>query len=204
VFETTTLVAFFVASAAIILVPGPAQAMVVARTLSEGRRAGVLTAVGLNIGTIVHAVAAGLGVTAVLATSATAFATVKFAGAGYLIYLGIQAWRTGERSHPGQPAPRHSLGRAVVTGILNPKVALFFLAFLPQFTDPARGSVFLQCLVLGGILAAIDSVYESALAVLASTIRDTMRSQRFQRWQNRTTGAVLVGLGGKLALAQRR
>lgn len=203
-FEPTVLFAFFVASAAIIIAPGPAQAMVLARTLSGGRRAGVMTAVGLNLGTIVHAIAAGLGVSAILATSATAFATVKFAGAGYLIYLGIQAWRTGERRTGRREEPRQAVGRAVLTGILNPKVALFFLAFLPQFVDPRRGSILVQCLVLGGMLALMDVVYESALAFLAGIMSDAMRSATFQRWQNRTTGAVLVGLGVRLALAQRR
>jgi len=205
VFETSTLLTFFVASAAIILIPGPAQAMVLARTLSQGRRAGLLTAVGLNVGTIVHAIAAGLGVSAVLATSALAFSAVKYVGAAYLIYLGVQAWREGERSSdPPAAADQQALARAVVTGILNPKVALFFLAFLPQFVDVSRGSVLLQCIVLGMLLATLDVVYEAGLVVLAARMADGLRYPRVQQWRSRGTGAVLVGLGLRLALAERR
>lgn len=204
-FETSTLLTFFVAGAAIIIIPGPAQAMVLARTLSDGRRAGLLTAVGLNAGTIVHAVAAGLGVSAVLATSAFAFAAVKYVGAAYLIYLGVQAWREGERRiEPSAATGQQALTRAVATGILNPKVALFFLAFLPQFVDVSRGSVLLQCVALGLILAMMDVVYEAALVVLAVRMADSFRSARVQRWRSRGTGAVLVGLGLRLALAERR
>lgn len=204
-FDPSTLAAFVVASAAIIIAPGPAQAMVLARTLSQGRRAGLLTAMGLNVGTIVHAVAAGVGVSAVLATSALAFDAVKFAGAGYLIYLGVQAWRQGVSvsASPGASG-QQALARAVATGILNPKVALFFVAFLPQFVDPSRGPVLAQCLVLGLILAAMDVLYESGLVWLSSRMSAAISHPRAQRWRNRATGAVLVGLGVRLAFVERR
>jgi threonine/homoserine/homoserine lactone efflux protein len=206
-FDTSTLVTFVLASAAIIVSPGPAQALVLARTLSDGRKAGVLTAVGLNVGTMVHAAAAGLGVSAVLATSALAFDLVKYLGAGYLVYLGVCALRTGR--HPGQsgtstPNTRVALARAVVTGILNPKVALFFLAFLPQFVDPARGSVLAQCLVLGALLAAMDVVYESALAYASGVASAWLRSATVGTWRERITGGVLIALGVRLALVERQ
>jgi len=207
--DGTTLFAFVVASAAIIVAPGPAQTLVLARTVSGGRRAGVLTAVGLNVGTIVHAVAAALGLSAVLARSAILFGVVKYAGALYLVVLGIQALRSsgGDANEHAELPPGTGDGafrKAVITGVLNPKVALFFLAFLPQFVDPHRGSAFLQFLVLGTVLATLDTLYESGLATLAGSVRNAfVRGSRFGRWQQRTTGTVLIGLGFRLALAHR-
>jgi threonine/homoserine/homoserine lactone efflux protein len=205
VFGAATLFTFIVASAAIILAPGPAQALVLARTLSQGRRAGLLTAIGLNVGTIVHATAAGLGASAVLATSALAFDAVKYAGAAYLVFLGVQAWRQGSRSSASRPVTsQQALVRAVATGILNPKVALFFLAFLPQFLDPSRAPILAQCLVLGTILATMDVMYEAVLVWLSGSFSSAWRHPRVQRWQDRCTGMVLVGLGARLAFVERR
>ncbi|MGE0462471.1 MAG: LysE family translocator [Vicinamibacterales bacterium] len=203
--DAATLLTFMLAGAAIIVAPGPAQALVLARTLSDGRRAGLLTAVGLNVGTLVHAAAAGLGASAILATSALAFDTVKFVGAAYLVFLGVQAWRQGSRP---QAAPsvtsQQALTRAITTGILNPKVAVFFLAFLPQFVNPARGPILAQCLFLGTVLAAMDVVYEGGLVWLSGTLSSTFRHPRVQRWQHRFTGGVLIGLGARLALVERK
>jgi threonine/homoserine/homoserine lactone efflux protein len=203
--DLATVLTFTIAGAAIIVAPGPAQALVLARTLSDGRRAGLLTAVGLNVGTLVHAGAAGLGASAILATSALAFDIVKYVGAAYLVLLGVQAWRQG--AHPSATPPvssQQALARAVTTGILNPKVAVFFLAFLPQFVDPSRGPVLLQCLLLGTILATMDVVYEGGLVWLSGSLSSAFRHPRVQQWQHRFTGAVLVGLGVRLALVERR
>lgn len=203
--DATTLLTFVAASLAIVLTPGPAQALVLARTLSDGRRAGMMTAVGLNLGTLVHALAAGLGASAVLATSALAFDGVKYAGAAYLVYLGARAWHDGAAAEAPAGAPsQRALGRAVVTGLLNPKVALFFLAYLPQFVDPSRGAVLTQCVVLGTVLALIDIAYEGVLVWLTGSFGTAMRGGRFRQWQHRFSGAVLVGLGARLALAERR
>lgn len=207
-FETTTLLAYLTASIAIILAPGPAQALVLARTLSEGKKAGVMTAIGLNAGTLVHAVAAALGLSAILATSALAFAVVKYLGAAYLVYLGLKALLAKEEAstsaNPAGSSPGQAFSKAVITGILNPKVALFFLAFLPQFIDPQRGSVFLQFLVLGGILAILDILYEAVLAAFAGTLSGWLAgSPRLALWRHRITGGVLIGLGVRLALARR-
>jgi threonine/homoserine/homoserine lactone efflux protein len=205
----STLIAYLAASSAIILAPGPAQALVLARTIGDGKRAGVLTALGLNVGTIVHTLAAALGVSAVLATSAAAFALVKYLGAAYLIYLGTRALTAREQAADvAVPVQSGSAGRAflkaVITGVFNPKVALFFLAFLPQFVDPQRGAVFAQFLILGLILAALDVLYESALVLVAGTLRGWLaRSQRFALWRQRLTGAVLIGLGMRLAFLRR-
>ena len=206
--DERTLAAFVAASAAIILAPGPAQALVVARTLEQGPRAGTMTAVGLNVATLVHAVAAGLGLSALLATSALAFGMVKLTGAAYLVYLGVRALVAprvdlgrGEKSPPG---PQRAALQAFVTGLLNPKVALFFLAFLPQFVCPTRGSVLLQFLLLGALLAAMDMLYEAGLVLLAARATTWLDSPRVALWRSRMTGAVLVGLGVRLALAERR
>src|SRR6478736_2616112 len=132
---------FLLASIALILVPGPAQALVIANSISLGGRAGALTAVGLNIGTLFHTAAAALGLSAILATSALAFSVVKYAGAAYLLYLGLRALREKPQLREApEPAARHAgslLAQAVAAGVMNPKVALFFLAFLPQFVDPS-------------------------------------------------------------------
>lgn len=207
-FETQNFIAFLAASILIILAPGPAQALVLARTIGSGRKSGIMTAIGLNVGTLFHAVAAGLGLSAVLATSALAFSVVKLAGAGYLVYLGLRAVLTRPtaitETRPLAERSDHAFLKAVVTGVLNPKVALFFLAFLPQFVDQAHGSAFLQFVLLGSIIAAIDMVYESILAIIAGGISSrVMNNVRVRVWRERITGLALVGLGIRLAFAKR-
>lgn len=206
--ELPSYLMFLAASVALVLVPGPAQAMVVARTLAGGRRQGALTAVGLNIGTLFHTATAALGLSAILATSATAFSVVKYAGAAYLVFLGIRTLRSNKPG-PASPVPmrataRSTLGQAVATGILNPKVALFFLAFLPQFVDPTRGTVLAQFLVLGVSLALLDTLYELLIVHLVSGMRERfLSSARLMAWQSRVSGAVLVALGLRLAAQDR-
>lgn len=202
----SSYLAFLAASMALILLPGPSQALVLARTLSGGMRAGALTAVGLNIGTLFHAAAAALGLSALLATSALAFAIVKYVGAAYLVLLGIQALRTRRGAAPvsAQVTTRASLGQAIAAGILNPKVAIFFLAFLPQFVDPARGNVFAQFMIYGATMAVLDTFYELMLVqVFARTRRRFADGPRASRWRNRITGTVLIGLGARLAVQER-
>ena len=210
-FDSQTFIAFLAASVLIVLAPGPAQALVLARSLgSSGRRAGVLTALGLNVGTLVHAIAAGLGLSAVLATSAVAFSAVKYAGAAYLIYLGVRSVLASQQRDAasltvfGERDSGGAFAKAIVTGVLNPKLAIFFLAFLPQFVDPARASVPLQFLFLGCVIAAIDIAYESALAYLAAGVGGRlMRHPRVATWRERITGLALIGLGLRLALSRR-
>lgn len=203
-----TLFAFALASAAIILAPGPAQALVLSRTIEGGRKAGMLTAIGLNAATLVHAAAAGVGLSAVLAQSALAFGVVKFLGAGYLVYLGVRALASANEQAPsqaeGQASPTRAFGQAFLTGLLNPKVALFFLAFLPQFICPSEGSVLLQALFLGGLLGLMDMVYEAALVFIAAGATNWLASPRAAAWRSRVTGIVLIGLGARLAFAERR
>jgi threonine/homoserine/homoserine lactone efflux protein len=205
VFASTTLVAFLVAAIAIVLLPGPGQALVLARSVTGGFHAGLVATLGLNTGTVVHATGAALGLSAVLATSATAFTVVKLAGAGYLVVLGVLAWRsgTGHRSRPAnQPGGYLS---AVLVGVLNPKVALFFLAFLPQFVDPRRGAVLAQFLVLGLVLAFVSVLWDCALSWTATTVARRFRSsERLAVWRTRITGTVFVGLGLRLAFTEQR
>lgn len=206
--DLSTWLLFLAASTAIVLVPGPGQALVLSRTLAGGRRAGALTAVGLNVGTLFHSAAAALGLSAVLATSAVAFATVKYVGAAYLILLGLRTLRAqppGPASAEAAPAAAGStLAQAIATGILNPKVALFFLAFLPQFVDPARGSALAQFLMLGATLALLDTLYEWTLVGLVTGMRERyLRSERLQAGQRRISGGVLLALGLRLAAQER-
>lgn len=198
---------FIAACTALILVPGPAQALVLANTLVGGRSAGALTAIGLNIGTLFHAMAAALGLSAMLASSALAFAVVKYIGAAYLVYLGIQALRAKPQPSPAagtahlSPSP---LTQAMLSGILNPKVALFFLAFLPQFVDPGRGSVMSQFLLLGATMAVLDTLYELALVATFLRMRKRLLSNsRFLAWQSKLSGGILIALGLRLAIQER-
>ena len=210
-FDTSTFVTFVVAAAALVATPGPGQALVLARTLQGGARAGLTTALGLEVGTLVHTLAAALGLSAVLATSATAFALVKVLGAAYLIALGVRALASRTRDDDETALPRRPLpamrllGHAAVTGTLNPKVALFFLAFLPQFADPARGRTFVQLAILGLTFALLGFLGDSLVALVAVQAHSRFAGgTRWQRWSDRVTGTVLIGLGVRLALAGRR
>jgi threonine/homoserine/homoserine lactone efflux protein len=211
-FDASTFAAFCLAAAALVAAPGPGQALVLARTFQGGARDGLLTAAGLEIGTLLHTAAASAGLSAVLATSAAAFNLVKLIGAAYLILLGVAAWsRAGQTlarpvtaiGNPRSGAPL--LLHAAVTGTLNPKVALFFLAFLPQFVNPSRGHVLAQFLVLGLTFAALGLAGDSAVALLGHRARARLLgSPAWAAWRERVTGAILVGLGVRLAFLSRR
>ena len=216
VFDSTTLLAYTAAATALVLIPGPGTARIATQALAGGTRRGAQAALGLETATLLHALAAGLGLSAVLATSAMAFEVVKYAGAAYLIWVGIKAWRERTPSAavnaldtaampPALPAAAHSVYlRSVVTGLLNPKVALFFLAFLPQFVHPERGWVPLQFLALGALLSMIGLTHSLMLSVLIGRFgRRTPANPRFDRWKRRATGSVFVALGLRLAMQQR-
>lgn len=206
-FDTATLLSYLAAAAVLVLLPGPGTAWIVAQTIAGGTARGVRAGFGLETATLIHALAAGLGLSAVLATSALAFQAIKYAGAVYLIWLGIKAWR--ERSVDAAaetlPAPvRNVYWRSVVTGVLNPKVALFFLAFLPQFVHPERGLVWLQFLVLGVLLSLIGMSHSTMIAFAIGRFgRHLSVSARLARWRQRAIGGLFVGLGVRLALQQR-
>lgn len=212
-FDAATLLAYSAACVLLIAAPGPGQALIIARTLCGGTRDGVLTAFGLQIGTLVHTIAAALGLSAILATSATAFSVVKYAGAAYLVILGVMALRRAGSAPAAAsppvakrgPSDRRLVVHAAVTGILNPKVTLFFLAFLPQFVHPERGLVLIQFLALGLILAVLGAIGDSTVAYAAGHARDRfLTNTRFMAWRERITGSMFIALGLRLAFVERR
>ncbi len=211
--DPAVLLAYALAALALVIAPGPGQALVLTRTVEAGTRGGLLTSLGLEVGTLVHTLAAALGLSAILATSATAYAIVKYAGALYLVVLGaLMLWRARASVHVGAVAGHAATARgsrlvlhAAMTGVLNPKVAVFFLAFLPQFVRPERGAILAQFLVLGLVLSTLGFIFDASLAVIAGRARTRLTNGPvFAAWRQRVTGAVLVGLGLKLALPDRR
>lgn len=194
-----TITAFALASLALLVIPGPAVIYVVNRSVADGREVGLAAVAGLELGSFVHVVAAAVGLSAVLATSATAFDTVKWLGAGYLVLTGVQT--LARRPDPVERDRRHvSLARAfrqgVVVNTLNPKVALFFLSFLPQFIDPDRGSAGLQGLVLGTVFVLLGFLCDGTYALTASALRDRLlRGRALAVVQRYVAGAVFFALG---------
>jgi threonine/homoserine/homoserine lactone efflux protein len=198
--------AFFVGAAlALLLVPGPAVLYVVTQSIDQGRRAGLASVGGIFSGTLVHIAAATVGLSALLASSAVAFDVVKYFGAAYLIVAGVRRLAGWEREpEPWTGAPR-SLARlyrqGIVVNTLNPKTALFFLAFLPQFVDPARGAAWAQILALGLLFAALGFMSDGIWALVAGTLGERLRrSRRFPSVQRYVSGSVFVGLGAVAAL----
>jgi threonine/homoserine/homoserine lactone efflux protein len=208
-FDISTLLAFLAAAAVLVLIPGPGTAWVVGQSMAGGARRGIVAGLGLETATQLHALAASLGLSALLAASATAYEALRYAGAAYLIWFGIRTWRLGAQTESSGPdtragSMRRVYLRSVVTGVLNPKVALFFLAFLPQFVHPERGLVWLQFLVLGALLSAIGFAHSCALALASGRISGVARSARAAAWRQRAAGALFVGLGVRLALQSRQ
>ena len=197
--EPSTFALFAVAALALLAVPGPAVLYVVARSIDDGRRAGLVSVLGLHTGTLVHVAAAAVGISSVIVASATAFAVVKYAGAVYLVFLGVRRLLAPPEA-PAEVAPRRSHRRlyadGIVVNVLNPKTALFFLAFLPQFVDPDHGSVPLQVLLFGATFVvlglATDSIWGLAAGAAAGRLR---RSRGLPRVQRYVSGSVFVGLG---------
>jgi threonine/homoserine/homoserine lactone efflux protein len=204
--EAPSVGLFVVAALALLLVPGPAVVYIVARSIHEGRRAGLASVVGIHVGTLVHIAAATLGLSAVIASSAVAFTAVKVAGAIYLVALGL--WTLFSRhAEPdvaleGEQNLRRAFAQGIVVNVLNPKTALFFLAFLPQFVDPNAARPALQIAFLGFLFALLGLVTDSIWALAAGTAGGVLRrSRRFVRAQRYVTGTVYVGLGVATALA---
>jgi threonine/homoserine/homoserine lactone efflux protein len=198
--DLATLAFFAAASLALAVVPGPAVLYIVAQSVDQGRLAGLVSALGICVGGLVHVVAATIGLSSLLASSATAFTIVKYAGAAYLILLGIRRLLTREQLEDEVARAPRSRRRlfvdGVVVNVLNPKTALFFLAFLPQFVNPGEGTATLQILVLGLLFAVIALCSDSMWALAAGTLGSWLRRSRWylgvKRW---VTGTVFVGLG---------
>jgi threonine/homoserine/homoserine lactone efflux protein len=198
--------ALFVGAALLLLVvPGPSVLYIVTQSVSHGRRAGIVSVAGITTGTLVHIAAATVGLSALLASSALAFDVVKYLGAAYLIAVGIRRLAGWEREADPQAREARDLGRlyrqGIVVNTLNPKTALFFLAFLPQFVDPGRGTPWLQILVLGLLFAALGFFSDGTWALIAGTLGERLRrSRRFPAVQRYVSGSVFVGLGAVAAL----
>lgn len=206
---------FFTAAALLTLAPGPDIAFILGQTVRGGRRAGFAAMAGIWSGALAHAVFAAAGLSAVLATSATAFVLVKWGGAGYLIWLGIAALRSRGGALAGAAAETGSGGapdvsalriarQGLLVSLLNPKVAIFFLAFLPQFVEPGAGPVWAQLLLHGVLVIAVAALIEPPLVLAGARLSEGLRrNPKLGLWLDRTLGAVLVGLGVRLALQER-
>lgn len=205
----TNLLLFLTASLALIATPGPDMIYVISRGVAQGRGVGLVSAWGTCTGLVVHTALAAAGLTALLRSSATAFTVVKYAGAAYLIYLGVKTLLRRERFDVGESAvPAAGSGKiflqGVLSNVLNPKIALFFLAFLPQFVSPASGSAALQMLVLGLTFTVLSLAVFNAIAYFSGTLGGWLgRKPAFAGVLRWFTGSVLIGLGLRLALPAR-
>ena len=205
---TDILLLFISASLALAVAPGPDNLFVLSQSALFGSRSGLLVTLGLCTGLLLHIAAATLGVAAIFQTSPLAFNLLKAVGAAYLVFLAVQAFRAGAAgleagSHSGSGA-RTLYVRGIIMNVTNPKVALFFLAFLPQFTDGARGSVALQMLLLGSFFMVSTLLVFGAVAYFAGFLGDRLqRSGALQKKLNRVAGTIFIGLAVRLLVAER-
>jgi threonine/homoserine/homoserine lactone efflux protein len=215
-FDSTRLLLFLTAALMLAVAPGPGMLYVLARCLAGGKREGVLSALGTFLGGMVHVFAAALGVSVILARSALAFSTVKYVGAAYLCFLGVKMMldaRKDARLPESLPdyslsvtAPTRSpLWQGVATEVLNPKTALFFLSFIPQFVNRGAGHVFLQFIVLGTVSVFLNTSADMFVILLAGPLGKKIRSSAvFRRRQRTVTGVIMIGLGTYLASSESR
>lgn len=204
--DTQSLILFMTAGLALNLTPGPDMLYVAARSAGEGRAAGIASALGIGAGTLVHIALVALGLAALLSAVPVAYTVIRFAGAAYLVYLGVRALmsREGIVARALTPASRRAIFRqGVITNVLNPKVALFFLAFLPQFIDPARGNPALQVIALGLLFDLSGTLVNLAVALGASGAAERLRrSSRAATVMRKVTGVVFIALGVRLAASR--
>jgi threonine/homoserine/homoserine lactone efflux protein len=206
--QPSSLGLFIVAAMALLIAPGPAVLYIVGCSLRQGRTAGLLSVLGICTGTLFHVVAAALGLSAALRASPVAFSIVRYAGAAYLMWLGVRALRSdaGSAAQPSAPqrdTPMQIFRQGVLVNVLNPKTALFFLAFLPQFVDQRGGAIGGQVLLLGGLFVLLSLVSDSAYALLAGTFGQYLQGHpRFWRSQRYVTGGIFLTLGLLAALAR--
>lgn len=206
--DATTLAAYVAIVLGFVFIPGPATLLTVARATTSGTRVGISTGAGIAAGDLVHTVMAVVGLSAIIATSAVLFSIIKYLGAAYLIYLGIRA--LFERPSTDLSAGTRAIGaaaafrQAVLAEVLNPKTALFFLAFLPQFVKPENGSAALQLLVLGGLFVLIGLFSTVVFALAAGRLGNFLRRNPVVlKWQGKVVGGIYCALGVRLALQDR-
>jgi len=204
--EWSSLGVFVIAALALLLTPGPAVLYIVTRSIDQGRRAGFVSVAGVHVGTLAHIVAAAAGLSALLAASATAFSVVKYLGAGYLVYIGVR--RLLDRTTIGMRADtqpmrlRRTFLDGMIVNVLNPKTALFFLAFLPQFVTVSRGQVGAQILWLGVVFVLLGAVTDSLYALTAGSAAQWLRGNpRFLASERWISGSLYIGLGVAAAMS---
>jgi len=207
--DLTHLPLFIAASVVLLLTPGPAVLYIIARSVDQGLRAGLISVCAIEAGNFVHVIAATLGVSALLLSSAVTFTVVKCLGAAYLIFLGLRKLfrcETVQSTRETRPQSAHQIfSQGILVATLNPKTALFFVAFLPQFVDPSQGSIAGQMFVLGCLFVALAWVSDSLYALLAGTVGQWFRNHRsVLRADRYVAGGVYIGLGITAALADAR
>jgi threonine/homoserine/homoserine lactone efflux protein len=206
--DLNILLMFFSTSVLLALSPGPDNLFVMTQAAQQGRKAGLLVTLGLCTGLLFHTAAVTFGLAALFKASATAFTVLKFTGAGYLLYLAVLSFKAGTETGPLAAADHLSSGvlyrRGIIMNITNPKVSIFFLAFLPQFADPARGHLSAQFLLLGGVFMIATLIIFGAISLLAGVFGEQFRKSAFaQKVLNRAAAGIFAGLALKLALAER-
>ena len=201
----STILLFTLAALGLLLIPGPSVLYIVTRSVAQGRRAGLASVGGIELAGLTHAAAAALGLSALLLTSALAFKVVKYVGAAYLIYLGVRTMLTRDDGKQVISAPQklsRLFSQGYLVNLLNPKTALFFYAFLPQFVDPARGAVVWQILFFGILFVVLASCTDSTYALLSATLGHRLtKHSRFQPFRRYITGSIYIGLGITAAFA---
>jgi len=207
-FDLASIVTYVAVVIGLFLIPGPAVLLVLTRTLQGGRPVGMATGLGIAAGDLIHTLSAALGLSAILMTSALAFTVVKVAGACYLIYLGVIAFfaKASARRVTQLPtvSPGQAFAQAVGAEVLNPKTAIFFLAFLPQFVHPASGSSLAQFAVLGLIFSGLSALYTSLLVLAIGPLSRWAKGlARLRQWEGKLIGTVFIALGVKVAFQQR-
>ena len=211
-FDFTRITLFLTAALLLAIAPGPGMLYVLARSLAGGRREGVLSALGTFLGGMVHVFAAALGLSIILSKSAVAFAAVKYLGAAYLCFLGVRMILEARRDKADPAAmlstiqaQRNPLWQGVATEVLNPKTALFFLSFIPQFVSHTGGHIFLQFVTLGTVSVVLNTTADMIVIALAGPIGVRIRSSAvFRRRQRTLTGAIMIGLGTYLATSESK
>lgn len=207
-FTFATLSAFIAIVIVLFLTPGPAVLFIATRTVQSGRKSGIMAGLGVATGDLIHTLFAAIGLSAILMTSALAFNIVKFAGVAYLIYLGIRAILE-KPSDPEMPkiSPASALSsyrQAILVEVLNPKTALFFLSFLPQFVNPGSGSSILQFIILGLIFVLLSAIYTTVLAMSIPLLGGIVKRVSWMgRWSGKIVGSIYIGIGLKVAMQSR-
>lgn len=206
--EQTTLLTYILIVLGFVFIPGPATLLTVARATTSGTRVGIATGAGITVGDIIHTIMAVVGISAIIAASATLFSIIKYIGAAYLVYLGIKAITEKAPASLAQGrtpiTASKAFKQAVLAEVLNPKTALFFLAFLPQFVNPTNGNVMMQLTILGVLFALIGFVSTIVFAVGAGGLGNFLRrNPTVLKWQGKVVGSIYCALGVRLAFQER-